>query len=256
MYTIGQFSLITKTSKKTLRHYDDIGLLKPAKINENLYRYYNDNNLEELKRITELKSYGLPLAQIIQIIKTEADLEGILKEQLNYLSKEIDVLKHQQENLVARLNDKPDKKQIISVFPVERFTFENADIISVTHSTVIENIGNAIGKFYEYVGTNGISLQGEPMVHLSQKDDSEVFDLEVFAYIKKDSQSIGRPLDSFCPLNCLRTSYKGFDNREKAYKEIFKYAQKYNLTLGESMIEKYSLTAGGMLVDVFVGIVS
>lgn len=64
MYSIGQFSLITNTTKKALRHYDEIGLLKPSKVEENLYRYYDNNNIKEAKTISRLKSYGLSLSQI------------------------------------------------------------------------------------------------------------------------------------------------------------------------------------------------
>lgn len=44
MLTIGEFSRICKVTTRTLRHYDEIDLIKPVKINEeNNYRYYDVN---------------------------------------------------------------------------------------------------------------------------------------------------------------------------------------------------------------------
>ncbi len=62
MYTIGQLALILKVSTRTLRHYDDIDLLKPYCINEeNGYRYYGQEQLSLAKNIIKLKGYGLAL---------------------------------------------------------------------------------------------------------------------------------------------------------------------------------------------------
>ncbi len=69
MYTIGQLALILKVSTRTLRHYDDIGLLKPYYINEeNGYRYYKQEQIGLAKNIIKLKEYGLTLEEIKEII--------------------------------------------------------------------------------------------------------------------------------------------------------------------------------------------
>ncbi|WP_275950662.1 MerR family transcriptional regulator [Clostridium botulinum] len=65
MYTIGQLALILKVSTRTLRHYDDIDLLKPYCINdENGYRYYEQEQISLAKNIMKLKGYGLALEEI------------------------------------------------------------------------------------------------------------------------------------------------------------------------------------------------
>ena len=56
MLSIGEFSRICKVSTKTLRYYDEIGLIKPSKINpENNYRYYSIEQLETMLFINRLK---------------------------------------------------------------------------------------------------------------------------------------------------------------------------------------------------------
>ena len=57
-----------------LRHYDDIGLLKPAEIDTFTgYRYYREEQLFTIGRITALKDMGFPLADIIRILENFDD---------------------------------------------------------------------------------------------------------------------------------------------------------------------------------------
>jgi DNA-binding transcriptional MerR regulator len=64
-YRIGQFSTLSGVSTKTLRFYDEIGLLRPASVDSRTgYRRYRLQQLEELASILALKSLGVPLAQV------------------------------------------------------------------------------------------------------------------------------------------------------------------------------------------------
>ena len=70
MYTIGKFSKICNLPVKTLRYYDDIGLLKPSYIDpETNYRYYDYDKIEAIKIIMLLKNLHTPLADIKEIIE-------------------------------------------------------------------------------------------------------------------------------------------------------------------------------------------
>ena len=65
MYKIGEFSKLTGLSPKTLRFYDEIGLLKPSRIDDfTNYRYYEEKDLEIYKKIIYLKSLGFTLDEI------------------------------------------------------------------------------------------------------------------------------------------------------------------------------------------------
>ncbi len=91
MYTIGQLALILKISTRTLRHYDDIGLLKPYCINEeNGYRYYEQEQLGLARNIIKLKEYGLTLEEIKEIIaNSNINSYEIIKKRLNIIENEI-----------------------------------------------------------------------------------------------------------------------------------------------------------------------
>lgn len=65
MLRIGEFSKLTCVSIKTLRYYDEIDLFKPAELDLFTgYRYYNEEQIEDLKIINQLKAVGFTLDEI------------------------------------------------------------------------------------------------------------------------------------------------------------------------------------------------
>ncbi len=82
MLKIGDFSALSKISIFMLRHYNEIGLLIPAHIDEATgYRYYSEEQLPIANRIQALKSMGLGLS-IIKDILSEYNNEDSLKRYL------------------------------------------------------------------------------------------------------------------------------------------------------------------------------
>ena len=68
-FTIGEISKLSSISLKTLRYYDEIGLLKPKYVNkENNYRYYSIEQLTTIDLIKLFKSTGMALALIKEIL--------------------------------------------------------------------------------------------------------------------------------------------------------------------------------------------
>ena len=69
MLKIGDFSKLSRVSIRMLRHYDEIGLLRPVKIDpESGYRYYSENQLPIVGRITALKDMGFGLSAIGEML--------------------------------------------------------------------------------------------------------------------------------------------------------------------------------------------
>lgn len=83
MFKIGEFSKIALVSVKTLRYYDETGLLKPAQIDRFTdYRFYTLDQLPRLNRILAFKDLGFSLDEIARLldenISTE-QLRGMLR---------------------------------------------------------------------------------------------------------------------------------------------------------------------------------
>lgn len=64
MKTVKDVSDITGISIRTLRYYDEIGLLKPTKLTESGYRLYNNKALEQLQEIMFFRELEIPLMDI------------------------------------------------------------------------------------------------------------------------------------------------------------------------------------------------
>ena len=78
MLKIGEFSKLSRVSIRMLRHYDDIGLLKPAEIDQFTgYRYYREDQLLVMGRITALKDMGFALADIVRILEIYDDKDQL-----------------------------------------------------------------------------------------------------------------------------------------------------------------------------------
>jgi len=82
MFRIGDFSRIARVSCRLLRYYDEIGLFKPARIDDATgYRYYSASQLPQLNRILVLRELGLTLEQIGRAVGGDlpaAELRGML----------------------------------------------------------------------------------------------------------------------------------------------------------------------------------
>jgi len=75
---IGDFSKLSQATIKMLRHYDDLGLLKPAHIDPfTNYRYYSIEQLSRVHRIIALKELGISLEQIGHMLNSEPSKEQI-----------------------------------------------------------------------------------------------------------------------------------------------------------------------------------
>jgi len=78
MFFTGEFSKISRVSKRLLHYYDEIGLLKPAHIDPQTgYRYYSAKQLPRLNRILALKDLGLTLDSIAGMMQADVSDEEI-----------------------------------------------------------------------------------------------------------------------------------------------------------------------------------
>ena len=68
MYTVKELAELADVSTRTLRFYDQIGLLKPAMCGENGYRYYDSNSATRLQQILFYKRLGINLQNIRTIL--------------------------------------------------------------------------------------------------------------------------------------------------------------------------------------------
>src|ERR1700722_20536305 len=87
--TVKQLAAISGVTVRALHHYDDIGLLKPAFVGANGYRYYGRAELLRLQRILFHRELGVPLTAIAELLDLEtANQIGVLRQHRDKLEAE------------------------------------------------------------------------------------------------------------------------------------------------------------------------
>ncbi len=93
-YTINKLAKLSGVSVRTLHYYDEIGLLKPAYVGDNNYRYYKEAELLQLQQILFYREVGLPLNDIKRIISApDFDRLKALESHRDILAKNLDQTK-------------------------------------------------------------------------------------------------------------------------------------------------------------------
>lgn len=88
-YSIKELSELAGVSARTLRYYDEIGLLKPSRVNEAGYRYYGESEVAVLQQILFCRERGFELKTIQRIIYDENfDMLNAMEEHLLALEKQ------------------------------------------------------------------------------------------------------------------------------------------------------------------------
>ncbi|MBM6623319.1 MerR family transcriptional regulator [Micrococcaceae bacterium RIT802] len=87
-WPIQQIAALAGTTSRTLRHYDDIGLLPPSRIASNGYRHYDAEALHRLQRILLLRELGLGLDAIAGILDRTVGAAEALDAHVDWLKQE------------------------------------------------------------------------------------------------------------------------------------------------------------------------
>ncbi len=76
-YTINKLAKLAGVSTRTLRYYDELGLLSPARISSNGYRIYGQKEIDRLQQILFYRELGVSLEEIRNILASK-DFDGLL----------------------------------------------------------------------------------------------------------------------------------------------------------------------------------
>lgn len=101
----GEFAKLCRVHKKTLFHYDEIGLFKPDKVLDNGYRYYSEYQVETFNVIYTLKDIGMPLKEIKEFMdkRNPKTTVEFFQYETNEIEKEIKKLRRLQEIMSTKI---------------------------------------------------------------------------------------------------------------------------------------------------------
>lgn len=200
VFTIGQFSKICRVTTKTLRHYDEVDLLKPGRVDPvTQYRYYSIGQVDEFRRIALLKELGFSLEAIKCLLKQPldaAELATVLREQAEHvqqrvaecqrilarITKEIDSLQGGKNILQASQVNKPQIKELPAV-----------QVASGRDRGPYAKIGELFGKLIGFVNAHRLTVTGPGIfIHHDPEYRPEDADLEVCLPVAGEASGGGR----------------------------------------------------------------
>lgn len=151
MYGIGTVARLAQVSVRTLRHYDELGLLKPAYVDPaSGYRHYTPEQVLRLHRILVLRDLGVPLSEIGRLIDgnvTVEQLRGILRlrqaEARAQLAQQTQQLARVETRL-AQLEEEP-----MAAYEVIVKRLDPMRVVAVSEDlTGVDEITEAAGRLY------------------------------------------------------------------------------------------------------------
>ena len=145
MLKIGEFSKLSRVSIRMLRHYDDLGLLKPAMIDEFTgYRFYKEEQLFVMGRITALKDMGFALADIAKIMDDYDNKEKLEQ----YLTK--------QQRELRKISDETEYKLMLLDTARKRLRKEQSMSFDVTTKVIPERYAATVHMVVPHYEDEGI----------------------------------------------------------------------------------------------------
>jgi len=94
-WSIQQLAKLAGTTSRTLRHYDEVGLVPPSRIGSNGYRYYDAGSLVRLQRVLLLRELGLGIPAIAELLQGQRDDVAALESHQHWLVTEQDRIARQ-----------------------------------------------------------------------------------------------------------------------------------------------------------------
>lgn len=216
MISIGEFARVCGVTAKTLRHYDEIGLLKPEMVDpENGYRYYASGQLKDMLRISRLKAYHFSLDEIRAVLAdgTEAALCHALREkarEMQHMVAEMSAVMAALRGDIARMERGAAMMDYVDAIGVEMVRTENVCLLSVCGQIGEDGYGPFIGRLYERIAAEKLTPVGGPMaIYHSRVYDPDAGDTEIAIPVKEQVQGTRMMPRMVCARAVHRGGYSG-----------------------------------------------
>lgn len=252
-FSIGEVAKLHNISVQTLRHYDKIGLLKPAYVNESSnYRYYSVKHFIMIDFIKQCKAMGLSLDEIKILIDNYTSIDSILDvitKQKEMIEEKISELQNIKSNIffledrIQTIMKEGTNKVFIKHIQEKKFikydnTKRYTEEFEINLSRILSSIEQKRGCYnkelafltsYEDFRKNNNLEYHTMMININ--DTSIVGDNEIITFKEGEYLTINFDDD--------------YKDTSKYYKKILQYIDEHNINVTEDFYEIYVMTRVG-----------
>ncbi len=242
MLTIGEFSKISRVSTKTLRYYDQIGLLKPGHVSrESGYRYYEVSQLRDMLLISRLKEYQFSLPEIAAIMAKRDDtyLAGMIRAKKEEL---LSVLDRQQRLLIRMEQDIMKIERCENImqtnYLIQTVNFKPVSIYSIRQKMSVKDFSEVFGRLCAGFGADHVVPAG-PFLSIYHDEDFnlECADIEVGIVVQGGTSERVRTLDP--GLCCFLTHIGPYDDFNPCYTALMEWIEREGYEVSGAPFELY-----------------
>lgn len=227
MRTVKEVSEITGVSIRTLRYYDEIGLLQPTELSEAGYRLYDNKALEKLQEILFFRELEIPLSDIRKIMDTpNYDKEQVL------LTQKI-LLEQKRNRLNGIIELITDVMKGVNTMSFEAFSKEEVQTI-VNHTLECmskENLDEQVQKFgslekYKEFLSSGFSNE-QAIADLMKWYGSKEKAMEAIMQSTGDAKEVRQEQDENAKIYKQFMAAKESDNEDMERSAVEQLAENY-----------------------------
>lgn len=241
----GDFARRCGTNKRTLIHYDEIGLFKPAYTDDRGYRYYSESQFDVFFTINCLSKLGMPLREIGAFLnhRNPQALKKLLLEQREEVLKEEERIRKTRQVIETKLalvslQEKLESNQagsstehIFQEYTPEEYMILSDPLNTNDHEAIIHTLCSHIG----YCNKNNLNA-GHPYGAMLDVSELRQGHLDTYAYFF--TKVIDRPEDfpfHIKPAGTYAVAYlKGdYYDSEETYRKLFQWIDENGFRTGQ-----------------------
>ena len=241
----GDFARLCGTNKRTLIHYDEIGLFKPAYTDDRGYRYYSESQFDVFFTINCLSKLGMPLREIGAFLnhRNPQALKKLLLEQREEVLKEEERIRKTRQVIETKLalvslQEKLESNQagsstehIFQEYTPEEYMILSDPLNTNDHEAIIHTLCSHIG----YCNKNNLNA-GHPYGAMLDVSELRQGHLDTYAYFF--TKVIDRPEDfpfHIKPAGTYAVAYlKGdYYDSERTYRQLFQWIDENGFHTGQ-----------------------
>ena len=250
LFSIGEVAKLFRINIRTLRYYNQIGLLQPSVTDDQTgYRYYSTQQFERLNTILYLRALGMPLKSIMRFFekKNTETMMKLLIEQQEVTETKIQQLRRVKRKLAQRIATLEDAATV--EFEKIRETFISEREIAMLRKAISpdDDLEHPIRELEQVNSLGPIIFLGKIGLSISREDlQNRKFDLFSGIFlIFEEGDEAGAPVERIPKGDYLTVRFSGTHQKSaQYYKQLTDYIDQNGYVISGDSVEITLVDAG------------